>query len=81
MSLQTENALGTGVAVYTGKLYVANVGGGSFTPIVSTIGLSLDGKTGISKTVSDLLTLLSATVVKNCDYSSRFLQPTYISAD
>jgi glycerol uptake facilitator-like aquaporin len=81
MSLQREAALATGVAVYAGKIYVADVSGGNFTPTVCTIGLSLDGKTGVAKTVADLLIALSATTIKNCDVASRFLQPTYISAD
>jgi hypothetical protein len=56
MPLQ-ESALGNGVAVYAGALYVANTGpGGSFVPIVSTIGLSLDGKSGVAKTIADLKT-------------------------
>jgi hypothetical protein len=61
-----ETSLANGVAVFTGQLYVADG-----TVRVSTIGLSLDGKSGIAKTISDLKTLWSATTVKNCDYATR----------
>jgi hypothetical protein len=71
-----ENALGTGVAVAKGQLFVANTGpNGSFIPIVSTIGLNLDGTGGPAKTIADLLIALSATAIRNCNYANRFLMP------
>jgi hypothetical protein len=71
-----EAALATGAAVHIGQLFVANIGPlGTFIPIVSTIGLNLDGSGGPAKTIADLKTLTGATIVQNCNFSARFLQP------
>jgi hypothetical protein len=70
-----ESTLGTGVAVYNGAVYLANIGpSGSFIPVKSTMGLSLDGTTGTAKTIADLKTGLGATIIKNCDVASRMSQ-------
>jgi hypothetical protein len=65
MALQ-ESALGAGVAVCTGQLYVADG-----VVRVSTIGVSLDGKSGVAKTIADLKVLWGATTIKSCDVATR----------
>jgi hypothetical protein len=77
-----ESALLDTAPVYKGELFVANTGpGATFNPVVSTIGLNLDGTGGPAKTIVDLKTLLSASIIKNCDYASRFLMPVSVSPD
>jgi hypothetical protein len=67
-----ENALLTSAPVFTGALYTANIGpGASFVPVISSLGLAMDGKSGVAKTVADLLVLLGATVIRNCDMQTR----------
>jgi hypothetical protein len=61
-----ETALADDVAVYAGKLYVADG-----TPQISTIGTSITDGTGIAATVADLKVLWSASVITTCDYASR----------
>jgi hypothetical protein len=62
----TETALADGVAVHTGKLYVADG-----IVRISTIGTSIDETSGSPATVADLKTLWSATTITTCDYASR----------
>jgi hypothetical protein len=65
MPLQ-ESVLGNTAPVCTGQLFVADG-----VVRISTIGLSLDGKTGVAKTIADLKTLWGASVIKSCDARSR----------
>jgi hypothetical protein len=67
-----ESTLLDTAPVCKGALFVANVGpSSSFVPVVSPLGLNLDGSGGPPKTVADLKVTLSATTIKNCDLASR----------